>query len=175
MNCQEFLAFLKDNIEQIELETKEYQKLLDCVEKENKNQIQESKEQYNSLYPHLDDLHFTKKLSVKKEFSDVKIESKKREEIENIEKESDKLCDPNLPFELASHQMFVRNFLSFETPYNGLLLFHGLGTGKTCSSISVCEDMRTYNQQLGINKKIIIVASPLVQKNYNYNFSIKVD
>ena len=164
--CQEFLARLKENIEEIDLDTIEYQKLLDCIETKNKTDIQDSENQYNSLYPHLDDVHFTKKISNKKEFRDVKIEEKKREEIENIEKESDKLCDPNLPFELASHQMFVRNFLSFETPYNGLLLFHGLGTGKTCSSISVCEDMRTYNQQLGINKKIIIVASPLVQKNY---------
>ena len=62
--------------------------------------------------------------------------------------------------------MFVRNFLSFQTPYNGLLLFHGLGTGKTCSSIQVCEDMRTYYNQIGIKKKIIIVASPVVQENY---------
>ena len=48
--------------------------------------------------------------------------------------------------------MFVRNFLSQQTPYNGLLLYHGLGTGKTCSSILVCEEMRTYYNQMGINK-----------------------
>ena len=72
----------------------------------------------------------------------------------------------NIDFELEPHQMFVRNFLSFQTPYNGLLLFHGLGTGKTCSSISVCEDMRSYYNQIGIKKKIMIVASPVVQENY---------
>ena len=76
------------------------------------------------------------------------------------------MCNPNIDFELEPHQMFVRNFLSSETPYNGLLLFHGLGTGKTCSSISVCEDMRTYYKQMGNKKKIIIVASPVVQENY---------
>ena len=47
-----------------------------------------------------------------------------------------------------------------------MLLFHGLGTGKTCSSISVCEDMRSYYNQIGIKKKIMIVASPVVQENY---------
>ena len=33
------------------------------------------------------------------------------------------------------------------------LLFHGLGTGKTCSSIQVCEDARTYYNQIGIKKE----------------------
>ena len=47
-------------------------------------------------------------------------------------------------FELSPHQAFVRNFMSFQTPYNSLLLFHGLGSGKTCSAIGVCEEMRDY-------------------------------
>ena len=62
--------------------------------------------------------------------------------------------------------MFVRNFLSFQTPYNNLLLFHGLGTGKTCSAISVCEEMRGFMKEMGITKRIIIVASPNVQDNF---------
>ena len=56
--------------------------------------------------------------------------------------------------------------MSFQTPYNSLLLYHELGTGKTCSSIQVCEDMRNYLKNMGINKKIIIIASPTVQENY---------
>ena len=61
--------------------------------------------------------------------------------IENIEAESNKLCSFR-EFELNPHQKIIRNFMSNETPYNGLLLFHGLGTGKTCSSIQVCEEVR---------------------------------
>ena len=61
-----------------------------------------------------------------------------KEKIENIEEESNKLCSFR-EFELNPHQKVIRNFMSNETPYNGLLLFHGLGTGKTCSSIQVCE------------------------------------
>jgi superfamily II DNA or RNA helicase len=56
--------------------------------------------------------------------------------------------------------------MSFQTPYNSLLLFHGLGSGKTCSAIGVCEEMRDYLKQMGINKQIIIVASPNVQDNF---------
>lgn len=41
--------------------------------------------------------------------------------------------------ELAPHQKFVKLFLDFETHYESLLLYHGLGTGKTCSSVSCSE------------------------------------
>ena len=60
----------------------------------------------------------------------------------------------------------MRNFLSFNTPYNSLLLYHGLGTGKTCSAITVSEEMRDYMKQMGITQRIIIVASPNVQENF---------
>ena len=52
------------------------------------------------------------------------------------------------------------------TPYNSLLLYHGLGTGKTCSAIGVAEEMRQYMQQMNIRKKILIIASPNVQDNF---------
>ena len=97
----------------------------------------------------------------KKEFYDIMYKHEKK----NVEEYSEKICNQQT-FELMPHQLFVRNFLSFNTPYNSLLLFHGLGTGKTCSAITVTEMMRTYLNQLGINKQIIIVASPNVQTNF---------
>ena len=71
-------------------------------------------------------------------------------------------------FILSPHQIFVKNFLSQHTPYNGLFLFHGLGTGKTCSAIGISEEMRNYIKQTGNTKKkkIIIIASPNVQDNF---------
>ena len=71
-------------------------------------------------------------------------------------------------FTLLPHQTFIGNFLSFQTPYNNLLLYHGLGTGKTCSAITVCEEMREYMKQMDINQRIIIVASP---NEYHYEQS----
>ena len=54
----------------------------------------------------------------------------------------EKLCKKS--FELSPHQNFIRNFLSEYTPYNGVLLYHGLGTGKTCSAIGIAEETRKY-------------------------------
>jgi len=118
-----------------------------------------------NLYPHIESGDFNKKITLKREFSTTKINGYSKEDYKNIEAISDKLCAAT-EFELSNHQQFVRNFLSFETPYNSLLLYHGLGTGKTCSSISICEETRKYMKLMGYNKKIIVIASPVVQENY---------
>ena len=112
------------------------------------------------LYPTLNDPNFSLKIAEKKEFNDTQYDG----EIMDIKKKAKILSDAN--FEMAPHQIFVRNFLSFQTPYNSLLLFHGLGSGKTLSAIGVCEEMRDYLKQIGSKKKIIIVASPNVQYNF---------
>lgn len=115
---------------------------------------------YNHLYPSLNDINFNLKITEKKEFNDTKMNIN----INDVEEEANKLIDA--PFELSPHQMFIKNYLSFNTPYNSMLLFHGLGTGKTCSSIGVAEEMRKYMEYVGIKNRIIIVASPNVQENY---------
>ena len=79
----------------------------------------------------------------------------------NIKERAEQVC--KLDFELLPHQIFVKNFLSFQTPYNSLLLYHGLGSGKTCSAITVAEEMRSYLKQMNIRQRIIVVASPNVQ------------
>jgi hypothetical protein len=134
----------------------------------NKNELDEynqlasltNTKKFDFLYPNLNDPNFNTKIAVKKEFADTKYDGS----IANIETQSELLC--NAEFELAPHQKFVKNFLSFQTPYNSLLLYHGLGTGKTCSAISISEEMRDYLMQMGIKNKIIVVASPNVQNNF---------
>lgn len=113
-----------------------------------------------NLYPSLNDPNFNIKIAEKKEFYDIKYD----DSVYDIKEQSEILC--NSEFELSPHQLFVRNFLSFHTPYNSLLLYHGLGTGKTCSAIGVAEEMRDYMKQMGISKKIIVIASPNVQDNF---------
>jgi superfamily II DNA or RNA helicase len=133
---------------------------LNEMERLNRDELSSS-DRYNYLYPSLDDPNFNIKITERKEFFDTKMDIP---DIVDIEKQADELC--NADFELSPHQMFVRNFLSFETPYNSLLLYHGLGTGKTCSAISVAEEMRYYMKQMGITQRIIVVASPNVQENF---------
>ena len=115
----------------------------------------------DGLYPTLNDPNFNTKIALRKEFFDTKMDV---DNTKNVEEEAEILC--NAQIELAPNQQFVRNFLSVETPYNSLLLYHGLGTGKTCSAISVAEEMRDYMKQMGINQQIIVIASPNVQENF---------
>jgi hypothetical protein len=118
-------------------------------------------EENSYLYPDLNDPNFNIKIALKKEFNDTKYDGEIQK---NIKEYADKLSKAE--FELSPHQIFVKNFLSFQTPYSSLLLFHGLGSGKTCSAIGVCEEHRDYMKQTGITKRIIIVASENVQDNF---------
>jgi len=138
-----------------------YNMFLNNKELLNRDIISKNPDEYDTLYPSLDDPNFNIKISQRKEFNDNKYDGTI---YDDIEEQASKLCDSD--FELVPHQSFVRNFLSFQTPYNSLLLYHGLGTGKTCSAISVSEEMRTYLKQLGMTQKIIVVASPNVQENF---------
>jgi len=104
---------------------------LDCNEfllkKElvERNYLKEHEDETPHLYPNLNDPEFNIKIASKKEFNDTKYDGKI---YENIKEQADILAKAD--FELQPHQAFVKNFLSFQTPYNSLLLYHGLGTGK---------------------------------------------
>lgn len=69
-------------------------------------------------------------------------------------------------FTLKSHQLFVRNFLSEHTPYNNLLLYHGLGTGKTCSAIGIAFERIKYMIQTNRKQKIVLICSENVKENF---------
>ena len=130
------------------------------IEAKNWDELGANPNDYQYLYPNLDDPNFNIKIKNKKEFSDTKYDGT----IVPIAQRANELR--NAEYELLPQQAFVKNFMSFQTPYNSLLLFHGLGSGKTCSAIGVCEEMRDYLKQMGISKRIIIVASPNVQDNF---------
>uniref|UniRef100_A0A6C0E8E8 Helicase ATP-binding domain-containing protein n=1 Tax=viral metagenome TaxID=1070528 RepID=A0A6C0E8E8_9ZZZZ len=62
-------------------------------------------------------------------------------------------------FSLLTHQKLVRDYLNLYTPYRGLLLYHGLGSGKTASSIAIAEGMKTV-------KKILVLTPASLRDNY---------
>ena len=41
------------------------------------------------------------------------------------------------------YQNFLRDYLQKDSPYRGILLYHGLGSGKTCSAINIAENLKT--------------------------------
>jgi hypothetical protein len=61
--------------------------------------------------------------------------------------------------DLLDHQKIVRDYLLAETPYRGLLLYHGLGSGKTCSAIGVAESLLT-------TRKVFILLPASLQQNF---------
>jgi hypothetical protein len=79
--------------------------------------------------------------------------------------ESDMTCeslyggDDSASVALLTHQKIVRDYLNIYSPYRGLLLFHGLGSGKTCSSIAIAEGLKTF-------KRIIVMTPASLRMNY---------
>jgi len=62
-------------------------------------------------------------------------------------------------FNLLTHQKVIRDYLYTFTPYRGLVLFHGLGSGKTCTSIAVAESMKT-------DRQVVFMTPASLKMNY---------
>lgn len=62
-------------------------------------------------------------------------------------------------------QMLIRNFISKNTIYENMLLYHNVGTGKTCTSISVAEGFKEYISNMG-RKIVVLVKNKNIQKNF---------
>ena len=60
---------------------------------------------------------------------------------------------------LFPHQRFVRDYLQSKSPYRGLLVYHGLGVGKSCTSIAAAEMLM--NQ-----KKVVVMLPASLRTNY---------
>jgi hypothetical protein len=77
------------------------------------------------------------------------------------EAENEAKCDTagSNDFEPMTHQKIIRDYVNMYTPYRGVMLYHGLGAGKTCSSIIVAEGLKDNNQ-------IIIMTPASLRVNY---------
>ena len=64
-----------------------------------------------------------------------------REELKE-EAENEAKCDSTNSgdFEPMTHQKIIKDYVNMYTPYRGIMLYHGLGAGKTCSSITSPRD-----------------------------------
>ena len=94
---------------------------------------------------------FLKELSKKKEFA-----------IHYIPKTRKNSCIKEI-FTLSPHQLFLKNYMSPNTPYNSILIFHGVGVGKTCSGVSIAENFKDYLE------KAIVLAPEKIQTGWKKN------
>ena len=60
-------------------------------------------------------------------------------------------------FKPFKYQKLLRDYMQNNSPYRGILLYHGLGVGKTCSSIIIAENLKT--------QRNVVVMLPASLKN----------
>lgn len=85
-------------------------------------------------------------------------------QVYNYSKES--TCEKS-DFNLAPYQIFLKNFISRETPYKSLLIYHGTGVGKTCSAVSIAENFKDIYKNK--ENKIIILLPDAVRDGWRNN------
>ena len=62
--------------------------------------------------------------------------------------------------DLLRNQKIVANFLREETPYRGLLLYHGLGSGKSAASITIAEGY--------VNRHVVVMLPASLSINFRH-------
>ena len=95
----------------------------------NLNEDNEDNEQMNYGYPDVEKPSLQSDIYKKREFYFYKLPDRPNlsnyKEIETYRK---KICEPTGG--LLEHQSLLSNFINPDTPYKGILIFHGTGTGK---------------------------------------------
>ena len=132
---------------------KPWERLVDFLDYKHTNYV---------FYPMITDSDFNEKIYKKKEFQINKQLPINADDFEDIQEE---LCpNENKNFNLQSHQKLIKSYLSHNTYYNGLLIFHGTGTGKTCSSITIAESYKTLVAEN--SKRVLVILSKSVKSNF---------
>ena len=76
---------------------------------------------------------------------------------EVIRKEGVDPCSIKEKLELRKYQEFVGQYLDYKSPYKDILIYHGLGSGKTATAINIYNVL--YNYTPGWNVFVLIKAS----------------
>ena len=76
---------------------------------------------------------------------------------EIIQDESYDACSKTAEDRLREYQVFVSKYLDYNSPYRDILIYHGLGSGKTASTINLYNVL--YNSTPGWNVFILLPAT----------------
>lgn len=115
-------------------------------------------------YPDTYDPNFQSKIYNKREFYYHRAPHiKEPKTYDEIKKYRDDICGRvRSP---TDHQLLLQKIISPFTPYRGLLLFHNVGSGKTCAAIGIAENFK--NQVKKYNTKIyILVQGPVIKETW---------
>lgn len=141
-NISKLLPYMKE-LEKAKIELNRY------INKQDKSSYKDDINYiiYN-VYPHLVDKGYDRKILehiILQQFYDplnlVNIQTKTKYNI----------------FKLNAVQKMLRNFLGPNTPFNNMMLIHDPGVGKTCTAITIAENLKQY---VKMNNKRIYIIRP---------------
>ncbi len=118
-----------------------------------------AREEMAGLYPDPADPQFAARLFAKREFYEA------RALAAGIASGTVNMCTSQAVtklFELTPVQRIVSRFLHPLTPYQGLLLFHGVGVGKTCSAVTIAEQFL----ESAPGQKVIVLVPQALKDNF---------
>lgn len=95
-------------------------------------------------YPKIKDKNFQN--SINKKYKKYTVPKKKRT--------FNQICFPK-DFQLQIPQLFLGNYIHPSTPYKGVLVFHRIGAGKTCTAVNIGEMWK------GVRKIVVVVPASL--------------
>jgi len=119
----------------------------------------EERERMAGIYPDPEDPMFAARLFNKREFHEARAIAASL--IDGDVDPCDMTDTVEQVFELTPVQRIVSRFMHPKTPYMGLLLFHGVGVGKTCSAVTMSEEYLAVNPK----KKVIMIVPQALQEN----------
>ena len=83
------------------------------------------------MYVSVDDDNFYK--FINKKYAKYKIPQS--------QKSLKQICFPK-KYEFQIPQKFLAEFINPKTPYKGILIYHRIGAGKTCTAINIAENLK---------------------------------
>ena len=116
-------------------------------------------------YPEPEDQDLLSKIFKKREFYYYRVPQRdKMESYEDVQKYRAVNC-PKGQIEPREQQAILPNLISPNTPYRGVILMHGVGSGKTMSAIRIAEQFK--DQVKKYNTKIyVLVPGPNTRENF---------
>lgn len=116
-------------------------------------------------YPEPDDPELLAKIFKKREFYYYRVpQREKLETYEEVQKYRAANCKKG-EIEPREQQSILPNYISPNTPYKGIILMHGVGSGKTMSAIRIAEQFKVQIKKY--NTKIyVIVPGPNTRENF---------
>lgn len=106
-------------------------------------------------YPLLTDKNLNYDLFRKKELYELKLNQ--------IQDEKEKVGG------LFKEQEYIARFISNYTPYDGILLTHATGTGKSCAFFGATEEIRDQKNFVIFDKAVVLAPTPLILENLKRN------